>query len=215
MSDPFDLIGKGDLGGLRAALSANPGLARTRALSGASLLAHAAYIGNRDAIEIIRAADQTLDPYEAIILGDADRVGDLLANHWDANERSPDGFTPLGLAAFFRHEEIFDLLLPLTTDVDAQATNPQKVAALHAATAQRQAGMVEKLLRAGANPDLRQADGFTPLHSAAFHGDAIIAGLLLLFGADPRATNDKGETAADLARSKGHDWLARRLEAPG
>jgi len=30
-------------------------------------------------------------------------------------------------------------------------------------------------------------------------------------GADPAVTNDKGETAADLARSQGHDWLADRL----
>jgi ankyrin repeat protein len=215
MSDPFDLIGKGDLGGLRASLAADPSLAEMRGASGASLLAWAAYNGNAEAVDIVRSATQALDPYEAIILGDLDRVRDLLANHWDANERAPDGFTPLGLAAFFNQEAIFELLLPLTSDLDAAATNPQQVAALHAATAQRQAGMVEKLLRAGADPNLRQADGFTPLHSAAFHGDAAIAGLLLLFGADPNATNDKGETAATLARAKGHDWLAERLEAQG
>lgn len=213
MSDPFELIGMGDLGGLRATLAANPSLARMRGPSGASLLAHAAYMGNTEAIEIVRAADPTLDPYEAIILGDMDRVRDLLANHWDANLRSPDGFTPLGLAAFFRQGEIFDLLLPLTTDVDAQAANGQKVAALHAATAQQQVEMVEKLLRAGADPNLTQADGFTALHAAVFHGNAAITGLLLLFGAEPSLKNDKGETAADLARSKGHDWLAERLEA--
>lgn len=211
MGDPFDMIGNGDLGGLRASLAADPSLAQRRSSSGASLLAYAAYMGNAEAIEIIRTAEPVLDPYEAIILGDLERVRDLLANHWDANERSPDGFTPLGLAAFFRHSEVFDLLLPLTTDIDAQATNAQTVAALHAATAQRQAGMVEKLLRAGANPNLKQADGFTALHSAAFHGDAAIAGLLLLFGADAQAKNDKGETAIDLALSKGHDWLAERL----
>lgn len=211
MVDPFDLIGRGDIGGLRAALSANPSLTKTRAVSGASLLAHAAYMGSSEAIKVVRAANPTLDPYEAIILGDVDRVKDLLANHWDANERAPDGFTSLALAAFFKQPDIFDLLLPLTADVNAQAENPQKVAALHAATAQRQTEMVEKLLRAGATPDLEQADGFTPLHVAAQHGDTAIVALLLLFGADPRKKNAKGQDAVDHARAGGHEWLAKLL----
>jgi len=71
--------------------------------------------------------------------------------------------------------------------------------------------MVEKLLRAGADPSQPQADGFTPLHVAAMHGDAAIVGLLLLFGADPRQANAKGEDAIAHANNGGHAWLAERL----
>lgn len=212
MSDPFDLVAKGDLDGLRSALAHEPGLARARHASGASLLAWAAYMGNVGAIAAIRAVPVELDPYEAIILGDGEAFDAALAGGWDGNALSPDGFAPLALAAFFDNAAAFERLLPITVDVSRQAENPQKVAALHAATAKRNAIMVEKLLRARAEPDQSQAEGFTPLHVAAQHGDAAIVGLLLLFGADPRNTNAKGMDAAAHARAGGHEWLAQRLE---
>ncbi len=211
MSDPFDLVAKGDLDGLRAALSYDPGLVSTRHSSGASLVAWAAYMGNVGAISAVRARLRELDPHEAIILRDGARLEAALASGWDPNSRSADGFTPLSLAAFFDNAEAFDLLLPLTANLNAAARNPQQVAALHAAAAKRNSAMVEKLLKAGADPNQVQADGFTPLHAAAQHGDATMAGLLLLFGADPVAKNAKGQDAAAIAREAGHAWLADRL----
>lgn len=211
MSDPFVLITGNDLDGLLAELAHDPELAHARHPSGASLLAWAAYKGNVGAIAAVRAHVTELDPHEAIILKDGARLEAALAGGWDANALSADGFTPLGLAAFFDNTEAFELLLPLTRDVNELAKNPQQVAAIHAATARRNAAMVEKLLRAGANPNQLQADGFTPLHAAAMHGDAAIVGLLLLFGADPRQANAKGEDAIAHARNGGHHWLAERL----
>jgi hypothetical protein len=38
-----------------------------------------------------------------------------------------------------------------------------------------------------------------------------MAGLLVLAGADQKLGNAKGESAIDLARAGGHDWLADRL----
>lgn len=212
MSNPFDLVAAGDLDGLRAALAHEPELARTRHASGASLVAWAAYMGNVGAIAAVRAVAADLDPYEAIILGDTDVLEAALAGGWDGNALSPDGFAPLALAAFFDNAAAFERLLPITTDVSRQAENPQRVAALHAATAKRNTGFVEKLLRAGAEPDQAQADGFTPLHVAAQHGDAAIVGLLVLFGADVAKQNAKGMNAAAHARTGGHEWLAARLE---
>ncbi len=212
MSDAFELVAAGDLEGLRATLAHEPGLARARHESGASLVAWAAYMGNVGAIAAIRAVPVELDPYEAIILGDADALEAALAGGWDGNALSPDGFAPLALAAFFDNEAAFERLLPMTRNVSRPAENPQRVAALHAATARRNAGMVEKLLRAGANPDQAQAGGFTPLHVAAQHGDAAIVGLLVLFGADVRKTNSEDLDAAAHARKGGHEWLAERLE---
>ena len=113
MDDPFDLLGKKNLEGLKAVLSANPSLARMRAAAGASLLAWAHYSGQPDATSIIRPHIGALDPYDAIIVGDIGAVREALDGGWDAGERAPDGFTPLALAAFFRQADIFDLLLPL------------------------------------------------------------------------------------------------------
>lgn len=211
MSDAFQLVQDNDLEGLRHILAESPGVVNLRHSGGASLVAWAAYMGNVGAISAIRAYVPELDPHEAIILGDAERLEAALADGWDANAMSRDGFTPLALAAFFGNAAAFDRLLPLTTDLNLRARNPQQVAALHAACARSDARMVEALLRAGADPDLVQADGFTPLHAAAQHGNAAIAGLLLLFGADTGARNARGETAADIARAAGHAWLVERL----
>jgi uncharacterized protein len=211
MSDVFQLIVDNDLDGLRHALSANPDIVTHRHQSGASLVAWAAYVGNIGAISAIRAYLPELDAYEAIILGEPTRLEAVLTAGWDANQLAPDGFSPLALAAFFDNAAAFDRLLPLTQDVNQKAANPQQVAALHAACSRRDPRMVELLLRAGADPNLTQADGFTPLQAAAQHGDAAIAGLLVLFGADPGMKNGKGQTAADIARAAGHDWLSDRL----
>jgi uncharacterized protein len=211
MSDVFQLIVDNDLDGLRHALAGNPGIVYLRHQGGASLVAWAAYVGNVGAIAAIRAYVPELDPYEAIILGEPARLELALAEGWDGNGLSRDGFSPLALAAFFSNDTAFNLLLPLTRDVNLRARNPQQVAALHAACARRNPRMVEALLRAGADPDLTQTGGITPLHAAAQHGDTAIAGLLLLFGADRSLQDAKGETAADLARAAGHDWLAARL----
>lgn len=212
MTDPFDLVSKGDVAGLLASLALDPSLVRNRNSQGASLVAWAAYNGNAEAVDAILPVHGQLDPYEAIILGDEESLERDLAGGWDPNTPSPDGFTPLSLAAFFDNAEAFELLLPLTKDVNQAANNPQKVAALHSATAKRNIAMVAELLRAGANPNQAQADGFTPLHVAAQFGDTAIAGMLVLFGADPRQKNAKGVDAIGFARQGEHGWLAERLE---
>jgi ankyrin repeat protein len=209
----FDLVGSKDNAALQEAIAKDAAAVATRNGEGASLLAVAAYMGNTEAVSAIRAALPQIDAHEAIILGDIDRVKALLAEGWDGNALSPDGFTPLALAAFFGRKEVFDLLLPLTKDVNQRATNSQQVAALHAAAAVRAVPAVEKLLRAGADPNLPQQQGFLALHTAAMHGDALLAGLLLLFGADPALRDAAGKSAADHARAGGHDWLVTRLEA--
>ena len=211
MLDLFELIAQGDLDGLRAAVRRDPEVVTKRHSSGASVLAWAAYMGNVGAIAIIRAALERLDPYEAIIVGDNARLSEALDDGFNVNGLSPDGFSPLALAAFFGNGAAFDMLLPRTRDVNVSAQNAQRVAAIHAATARRDARAVEALLKAGADPDLPQADGVTALHAAAMHGDTTIVGLLLLFGADPTLRNAKGKTAADFAQDAGHGWLAKRL----
>jgi ankyrin repeat protein len=208
----FDLVASRDNAGLQQAIADDKGAAAARNAEGASLLAFAGYNGNADAIALIRAALPSIDAYEAIIVGDLGRVKEAMADGWDGNALAPDGFTPLGLAAFFSRKDIFDLLLPITHDVNERAKNPQQVAALHAAAAVRAIPAVEKLLRADADANLPQQQGFVALHTAAIHGDALMAGLLLLFGADPALRDASGKSAADHARANGHEWLAERLD---
>ena len=56
------------------------------------------------------------------------------------------------------------------------------------------------LVRLGANVDLADSEGMTPLHLAVLGGHAEIVGLLLSSGASTALANEFGDTAADMAR---------------
>lgn len=64
---------------------------------------------------------------------------------------------------------------------------------LHAACARGNAGIVEALLAAGADPDARDGMGRTPVHLAAFARADAVVGCLIAAGADLHATDVDGE----------------------
>ena len=53
----------------------------------------------------------------------------------------------------------------------------------------------------------------TPLHSAAANGHAEAVSVLLSSSANPRATDESGDTAFDCAASRGHEAAARPLSS--
>ena len=59
------------------------------------------------------------------------------------------------------------------------------------------------------------ADGFTPLHLAAFFGHSSAARVLLDRGADVNARTDDGRTPLTLARDNGHDVASELLRRRG
>jgi hypothetical protein len=70
---------------------------------------------------------------------------------------------------------------------------------------------IKKRLEEGADPNIRDRDGNTPLHFAASKGCAEVARLLLEHGADPNAQDKSGETPLHLAASGGHVDIVRLL----
>lgn len=157
-----------------------------------------------------------LDISEAAATGNTERVQQLIEqNPALANAVSPDGFPVLGYAAFFGHPATLALLLSKGADPNAQARNPMLVRPLHAALAypddRTALAMVERLLAAGADANVHQQGGWTPLHAAAARGSLELINLLLQHGADPSAPNNEGKTAFDLATEKGQNEAARTL----
>ncbi len=84
----------------------------------------------------------------------------------------------------------------------ADATQKQKDAALHWACARNNSVIVAFLLDNGANIEVKDGNGNTPLIKAAAGPSPLAVELLLERGADRQATNNAGETALALAEKE-------------
>jgi ankyrin repeat protein len=207
-------VRKGDAGAVQALLDADPALVNARRPDGSSFVLFAIYSGHPRLVNVFREHGRSLDLFEAASSGYAPAVRAFLASDPAAARAvSPDGFPVLGLAVFFGHTAVADLLLASGADPNAAATNPMKVTPLHSATSRGDAAMVRKLLEQGANPDARQQAGWTALHNAAAQGSLEIVRLLRSSGADVTMQTDDGKTAADLATERGHSALAESLRS--
>ena len=70
--------------------------------------------------------------------------------------------------------------------------------------------IAQRLLQAGANVDLPDAYGNTPLLIASYYGHTQFLSLLLAHGAEITARNDEGDTALSVAHSKETREIFRR-----
>lgn len=75
---------------------------------------------------------------------------------------------------------------------------------LHWAAYRGHAGIVQRLLREGANVNQRVDNGSSPLHLAAYKGHRDVAAVLIENGADVNARNREGIRPLDWARSNEH-----------
>jgi ankyrin repeat protein len=211
----FDAIRGGDVAAVRAALDADPERASGRDGEAASPVVAAAYARQGEVLAALLERKPRLGAYEAALLGDVDALAAALDADPAAVQRtSPDGFTPLHVAAFFARTETLRLLLARGASVTARSANGLANLPLHAALAGRMpVEGLRLLLDAGAPVDDRQHGGYTALHAAAMHGQDDVVDLLLARGADPSVRTDDGKSAADFAEEGGHAGLAERLRA--
>jgi ankyrin repeat protein len=153
-----------------------------------SELLEAIYQGDQARAEALLATDPELDVFEAAAVGRTDRIRELLDEDPSlANAWAEDGFQALGLASFFGHVEAARLLVESGAKINSVSRNEMKVMPLHSAAAtddpEARYELAKLLLEAGAEPNARQQDEFTPLMAADQRGDDRLAKLLQEYGA--------------------------------
>src|SRR5215218_6706719 len=206
----FEAIQQGDAERVRELADA----AGQRNDEGVSALLFAQYYGRDELVEALRPRRGALDVFEAAALGDVERLRTLLDDDPAlVDAYADDGFFPLGLAAFFKRADAVRLLLDRGADPNQESRHAQIVVRpIHSAAADGgSTEIVRLLLDAGADVDVKQPGGFTPLHAAAQGGNAELVELLLERGADREARLDDGRTPADVAREAGHGEVAERV----
>jgi ankyrin repeat protein len=212
----FEAIRKGNEIAVDAAIGAHPEMLRARDAAGLSPVLVAAYSGyTRLAGRIAAALEKTpdgLSVFDAAVIGNVKVARTLLSSdRASVDDRGPDGYTALHLAAYFGQLEMARLLLGRGADPNAVALNESRVTPLHSAVAAKHRDTASLLLALGASPNSVQRGGWTPLHAAARDGEEAIIDMLLLRGADATRKSDEGKSAIDLAEENGHAVLAKLL----
>ncbi len=202
----------GDVDAVRELVLEDPGLASAKDANGLPVILLALFHQQRAVADELLAAGPELGVLEAAAAGRIERLRELLDADPDAiRERTPEGFTTLGLAAFLGGPEAVKVLLEHGADPDDDADNPFGVRPVHAAGAAHDRETMGLLLEAGADPNQRQQGGFVPLHEAAHSDDVEMARLLLAHGADPKLAADDGRDAIRIAADDGSTRVAELL----
>ena len=142
---------------------------------------------------------------------DTKAVQELIGQKVDLNVRQADGATALHWAVHWDDLAIADLLIRAGAAVNAAEDGG--VTPLAMACANGSAGMVERLLKAGANPNEGRE---LPVMAAARSGNVEVMKLLLARGGDPNAKEPaRGQTALMWAVAERHADVARVLVENG
>ncbi|WP_425148024.1 ankyrin repeat domain-containing protein [Deinococcus sp.] len=210
----FQAIQAADVATVTDLIEARPDLLTAQSPSGLSPLLFAAYDRQPQMAALLIELGAPVSPFEAAACGSEHHLRPALdADPALLHAFSPDGFTLLGLCAFFGYLELARNLLERGAAVDVPSRPPMSVTPLGSAAAGNHTALCALLLDAGADPNARQQGGFTPLLSAAQNGNLELLDLLTARAADPAAQTDDGRSALDLAREGSHSLLIDRLTA--
>ena len=180
---------------------------------------HAAYKGQKDCFECLLAQGADVDAintegWRAIHLaaryGHFSVVERLLAEaNIDPDICNSDGYSPLALSVLDGYDNIIEQLIA-TNRVDLnRLVGPTRTSVLHTAVSQGALEIANRLLRAGANPNLRDQSDTTPLESALRNRKMAFAELLLNSGADIDLPDKHGQT---LLHKAALGWTAEIVE---
>jgi uncharacterized protein len=209
----LNLIRSGETAEIAAAVEEDPSLVSCKDAQGVSAFSWSIYSRQPMVRDFLLTRLSALDVFECSALGDCDRLEKLLQqNAMLVHDSSPDGWAPLHLAAAFGGPQATALLLTHGAHLHRFSRNPMHNQPLHACIALSQDLETARLLIAqGADVNMEQAGGYTPLHQAAAAGLEELTRMLLEAGADPGCRCHQGKTPADYARERQHAAVVRQL----
>ena len=212
---------------------------------GLTPLYHAARGGQQKIVELLLARGAVVSTiYEAAYLGDLARVKTFIQEGIDINSMDLWGSTALHFAARGGQRDVAELLIAEGANVNAgqgQWTPLQEAAyysrevvelllakkanintgkwtALHSAFDAERFDIVELLLAKDADTNIRDDQGRTPLHIAAWYAagkNTKIVELLLAKGPDINAKDNNRKTALSYAIENGHTKIVELLRKHG
>jgi ankyrin repeat protein len=212
----IDAIKAGEYERVKAMVSADPTLIDACGRTGESAILTAVYYRQKEIVNLLVARGATLSLFEASAAGEVERVERLIASDPSTvNTYSPDGWTPLHLAAFFGHTKIAEMLLAHDANVVARSHNTNGNTPLHSALAGNHKMVAGLLIGQGADVNAADSEGWRPLHMAAHNNNVDAMKALISQGADVSVQNGSGSTPLTLAQERNHREAAALLRRHG
>ena len=180
----FDAIRDGNKDEVERRLNLDPSLIHAKE-NGLSPIMVAAY--HHEPVIASYPVDKTvaINIFEASVTGKINNVIRQLARDPQlVNAFSQDGFHPLGLASYFGHLELAEYLIKSGAPINSPSRNGLKAAPIQSAAAAGHEKVVQMLLQLRADPNVREGNGYTPLHAAAQNKDVGMIRTLIYGGAD-------------------------------
>ena len=211
----IELSGGRATGGAAGIHAVGPPLVQTRDAQGVSALLLAIYNGQTLTRDYLLACLPELDIFEAAAAGRCQRLQALLTRHPEKlDDFSPDGWSPLHLAAAFGGPKTSCILLARGAKLARISRNPQRRQPLHSAVAIGRSVITARcLIESGADVNARQSGGYTPLHQASALGHVEMVSLLLESGANPALNCEWKKTPVDYALERNHATVANMLRS--
>jgi len=196
----FEAISAQDEPRVRSLVENDPSLAQAANEQGISAILWALYHRRQNLAEWMAGFYDQVPAFEAAALG---KLNTLQA-HFEAHPEiledvSADGFTLLHYACFFSQFAVAKWLIDKGANIHARTPPPGRLSPLHSAVAAKATPIVQLLLAAGSDPNVQQQGGYTPLMSAASHGELEIMEALIRHGAKINMTDNEGKTARKMA----------------
>ena len=201
----FDAIKQGNRDEVERRINLDANLIHARE-NGLSPILVAAYHHQPEIASYLADKTVAINIFEASATGKINNIIRLLARDPQlVNAYAGDGFQPLGLACYFGHLETAEYLIKAGAPINSPARNGLKVAPIQSAVAASHDRVAQMLLQLGADPNVREQGGDTPLHAATQNGDEDMIRILLYGGADLTIKGKNGKTPLDLAMDSGDE----------